>query len=187
MNPLKLKINLLSKEELEERTLNKFLQWTLTFGRYIIVGTEIIVLVVFFSRFKLDRELVDLHEQIKQKEAIVKFNHEFEKKARTIQNQLKEIKTLEENHDFTLKLLGFFEKNLPKDVGLERVSFSKKKLSLKGISLSTASFIDFLARLRTSPRFSQVVLKDLTKTEDEGLKFNLTVQVNQKSFEENLR
>ena len=67
MNPLKLKINLLSKKDLEEKALGRFLKWSLSFGRYIIVGTEIIVLIAFFSRFKLDRQLTDLHEAINQK------------------------------------------------------------------------------------------------------------------------
>ena len=46
----------------------KFLNWSLTFGRYIIIGTEIIVLVAFFSRFKLDRDFIDLHDQVKEKQ-----------------------------------------------------------------------------------------------------------------------
>lgn len=183
MKPLKLKVNLLPKEEFEEKALGKFLKWSLTFGRYIIVGTEIVVLSAFFSRFKLDRQLVDLHEEITQKEAIVKFNLEFENKVRNIQRQLEEIKGLEQNHDFSLKLLNFLEKNMPQEVVLKKLSLSKEKVSLSGVSLSTPSFINFLARIRTSKEFSQVVLESLSKRGEEELKFKLTARVNKKGFQ----
>lgn len=183
MKLVKLKINLLPKKELEGRALEKFLKWSLTFGRYIIVGTEIIVLLAFFSRFKLDRELTDLHEQINQKETIVKFNQEFEKETRNIQKQLKEIKGLEQNYDSVIKLLGFFESNIPKEVTLEKLSLSEERISLSGVSLSTSSFIDFLARIRTSEKFTQVNLEDLSKKGEEELKFTLAAEASK----ENLR
>lgn len=183
MKFLKLKVNLLSVEELEEKALGKLLKWSLTFGRYIIVGTEIIVLTAFFSRFKLDRQLTDLHEQISQKEAIVKFNLEFEKEVREIQKQLSEIKNIEQNHDLSLKLLSFLGGNTPKEVVLKSLSLSsQEKITLSGVSPSTSSFVDFLARIRTSDKFSQVVLQDLSEQEGKGLEFKLTANVSKKNF-----
>lgn len=179
----KLRINLLPKEELEERALSKLLKWSLTAGRYIIVGTEIIVLLAFFSRFKLDRQLTDLHEEISQKEAIVQYNSEIEKKARGVQGQLKEIKNIEKGCDFSIKLLAFFEENTPKGVTLEKLSFSQERISLSGISLSTTSFIDFLARIRNSEKFSQVVLENLSKIGEEKLKFQFAANISKESFQ----
>lgn len=182
MKPLELRINLLPKEELEEKALGRLLNWSLTFGRYIIVGTEIIVLIAFFSRFKLDRQLTDLHERITQKEAIIKFNLEFENEAREIQKQLAEIKDIDQNHDFGLRLLDFLEKNTPKEVFLDKLSLSQEKISLSGVSSSTPSFVDFLARIRTSEKFSQVSLQDLRMIEQEKIQFSLTAQINKKKL-----
>lgn len=182
MNFLKLKINLLPEEDLQEKALGKFLKWSLSFGRYIIVGTEIVVLMAFFSRFKLDRQLTDLHEEITQKEAIVTFNQAFEKQTRDIQKQLEEIENIEHHHEFSLKLLDFLGKNLPKEVTLKKLSFSQEKLSLSGISLSSSSFIDFLARIRDSEKFSQVVLQDLSQQGEEELEFKLTTNVSKEKF-----
>lgn len=178
----KLKINLLSKEALEEKALGKFLRWSLTFGRYIIVGTEIIVLLAFFSRFKLDSQLTDLHEEISQKEAIVKFNSDFEKEARIIQQQLKEVKGLEESHDLGVKLLNYFEKTTPKDVAFDRLSLSQEKISLSGASVTTSSFINLLAQFRNSGKFSQVVLESLSKKGEETLEFKLSAKINKENF-----
>jgi len=184
MKPAKFKINLLPKEELEERALSRFLQWSLTFGRYIIVGTEIIVLLAFFSRFKLDRQLTDLHQEISQKEAIVQYNQEFEKKVRSIQGQLEEISNLEKDYDLGLQLLGFLETNTPQEVSLEQLSFSQEKMTLSGKSLSSASFIDFLARIRNSGKFFQIILEDLSTTGETELKFKLAANINKENFKQ---
>lgn len=182
MNLSKLKINLIPKEQVEEKTLGKFLNWSLSFGRYIIVGTEIIVLLAFFSRFKLDRQLTDLHEEIVQKETIVKFNSEFEKEARKLQKQLEEIKEISAQHDFALRLLDFLGKNMPKEVTINKLSLSQANISLTGASLSTNSFIDFLARIRRSEKFNQIILQDLSQKGEEGLEFRLTGQVSKEKF-----
>lgn len=182
MKPLKIKINLLPKEEIEEKALENFLKWSLTAGRYIIVGTEIIVLLAFFSRFKFDRELSDLHEEISQKEAIVRFNQDFEGKVRSIQKTLSEIKNLEKESDFPSRLLNFLKENIPQDVTLESLSFSQEKISLVGASSSTSAFIDFLTSIRTSPKFSNLVLEDLSQREEGRLRFNFTASVNKENF-----
>lgn len=182
MSLTKLKINLIPKKQLEEKTLGKFLNWSLTFGRYIIVGTEIIVLIAFFSRFKLDRQLTDLHEEITQKETIVKFNSEFESETRNLQKQLEEIKNINEYHDFTLRLLDFLGKNMPKELVINKLSFSDQNISLSGVSLSTASFIDFLARIRHSEKITQIILQDLSQKGEESLEFRLTAKVSREKF-----
>lgn len=177
-----LKINLIPQKELEERALGKLLKWSLTFGRYIIVGTELVVLLAFFSRFKLDRQITDLREQIAQKEAIVNYNQEFEQQVRGIQTQLNEIKIISQNQDLGVKILHFFEENIPKEVTIEKFSSSPNNISLSGSSLSTTAFIDFLARVRGSEKFSQVRLENVVKTEGGEINFSLVAEIIPEKF-----
>src|SRR3989344_9255692 len=89
------KVNLLPKEELETKPFGRFLKWALSYGRYIIVTVELIVFLVFFSRFIYDRELADLNDKIEQKQAIVASAQEFEDRFRAIQNHILYIETLD--------------------------------------------------------------------------------------------
>ena len=59
--PKKHEIELLPKEEWEKTSFGKFIKWTLNVGRYIVIATELIVILAFVSRFKLDRDLTDLY------------------------------------------------------------------------------------------------------------------------------
>jgi hypothetical protein len=63
----KKEINLLPKEEFEKKPLGKFLVWALSIGRYIVIFTELIVILAFLSRFKLDRDLADLNQSVREK------------------------------------------------------------------------------------------------------------------------
>lgn len=173
-------INLLPKKRLEERPLGKFLKWCLTYGRYIIIATEVIVLIAFFSRFKLDRELTDLHESIKQKKAIIIAATEFEKEVENIQERLNQIKTLEEEQFFYAKLMEYLEKIVPSDVVLERLSLNPKEISLSGTSLTNHGFVTLLSNFRSSKSFSNIRIEAVTKNKygGPGLSFGLTADLN---------
>ena len=67
----KININLIVKEDLGEALSSQILSWALTYGRYIIIITQIVVLSVFFLRFKLDRDHTDLKEAVTQKQALL--------------------------------------------------------------------------------------------------------------------
>jgi hypothetical protein len=68
----KQEINLLPREEFEKKPIGKFLTWALSIGRYIIIFTELIVILAFLSRFKLDRDLSDLNQSIREKQAVIR-------------------------------------------------------------------------------------------------------------------
>lgn len=65
-----------------------FLKWALTAGRIIIIITEVIALSAFLYRFSLDRQLIDLHDTIKQKQTIVNNFKTNEDKYRNLQERL---------------------------------------------------------------------------------------------------
>src|SRR3989344_7187965 len=82
------KVNLLPKEELEKKTLGKFLKWILTYGRYTIISVEMVVFMVFFSRFIFDQQLAELQDSIEQKQAIAAAAQDFEKHINSVQFKL---------------------------------------------------------------------------------------------------
>ena len=81
-------INLLPREEFEQKTVGRFLIWALTVGRWIVIVTELIVITAFLSRFKLDRDLANLYEKIRLQQNIVQSYSTFEKDFRAFQNKL---------------------------------------------------------------------------------------------------
>jgi hypothetical protein len=62
-NKAQLKINLLKKKS--NRSLDVFVRWAITGGRFLVILTETIALGAFLFRFNLDRQIVDLSDRIK--------------------------------------------------------------------------------------------------------------------------
>ncbi len=158
----------------EKQSLGKFLTWVLTYGRYIIIGTEIIVLLAFLSRFKFDRDLTDLHQSISQKQAVVLAAQSLEREVRALQNHLLIVKKLEKERAFSPKLLATFEQLIPLDVSLEGFSVDNKKLSLTAVALSNEGFKTFLNNLANSSYFGDISLDNVGKASQGGVEFKIT-------------
>lgn len=169
-------INLLPGEE--GKKLGKFLTWVLTYGRYIIIGTEIIVLLAFLSRFKLDRDLTDLHSSIAQKQAVILAAQDLERQVRELQNRLLIIKKLEQQRDFPPKLLVAFESLTPVDVTLTEFSLEPSKLTLTAVAFSNEGFSTFLNNLSASAYFADISLDQVGKPRSgKGVEFKISTSL----------
>lgn len=88
-------VNLLPGDDLEGRPGGIFLKWALTWGKRIVVTTELIVILAFLSRFWLDTEVANLSEKIEQKKAIVLSQSDFEKSFRALSLRVDKSKMIE--------------------------------------------------------------------------------------------
>lgn len=61
---LRISLNLLHPKEAPTKLPERFLKWLITYGRFIVIFVEIIVVVAFLARFKLDADLDDLKRKI---------------------------------------------------------------------------------------------------------------------------
>ncbi|MBI4999482.1 PilN domain-containing protein [Candidatus Gottesmanbacteria bacterium] len=169
-------INLLPGKEAKK--LGKFLTWVLTYGRYIIIGTEIIVLLAFLSRFKLDRDLTDLHEGIAQKQTVILPAQDLEQQVRSLQNRLLIIKKISNQREFPPKLLSTFEGLTPVDVTLTGFSLESSKLFLTAVAFSNEGFSVFLNNLSASDYFTDISLDDVNKAKGGiGIEFKISTSL----------
>lgn len=63
---LRIKLNLLRPKELQTKLAEKFLKWLISYGRFIVIFVEIVVVAAFLARFKYDADLDDLKRKINQ-------------------------------------------------------------------------------------------------------------------------
>lgn len=136
--PAPISVNLLPKDPFLESVVGKFLLWSLQIGRYIVVFTELVVILTFLSRFKLDRDLTDLNEKIQvQKQTILSYG-DTEAKFNAVKNKIETIK-LVQNNQFGLNILSFLEQNLPIDVKVNQINISPNGWSMDASALSARS------------------------------------------------
>lgn len=152
-------INLLKNNKKD--LINKIINWTLTIGRGVVVLTELIALSAFLYRFSLDRQLIDLHSQIKQEQAIVAYLKNNEDKYRNLQDRL----ALASNFsNFSNKRSTIFKDiwGIAKDdVSITSITLNKNRINLNANLTSTSSLTNFVNLLKKYPNIQTLSLDNI--------------------------
>ena len=170
-------VNLLGDSELEHTPLGRIVSWAVTYGRYIMIGTEIVVLLSFISRFSLDRKLTDLKEEISQKQDIIQANVQFERDIRSLQDKLAKIKALTNQPTTPLDVLTFFQGIVPPGVYFQSFDLSGNKLTVEAVAGSTDAFSQFIANLQASKIITGVDLGSIKRDPLLGIQFAFSAGV----------
>lgn len=170
-------INLLPSEEFAASTSGRVLSWALSAFRYIVIVTELIVILAFISRFFLDAQNASLRDEIEQKQSIITGSSDFEKEFREVQKRLTIYKTLTSEEISLVKILDDVSKNIPEDVFLSSLSFLEGKLLISGFSPNERSIVQLAVNLEKNAGYKNVGLTSVaTSREDPSLlEFGLDV------------
>lgn len=142
---MKAKINLLPKKAVTWD--EKIIYFGLHYLRYIIVITQIIVIAVFFFRFKVDQDIIDLKENINEKKEILKSAKPLLDEAIIISDKSQYIRELLDKQKKTDQLIDRAFAYVPKQVVLTTVSIDTSKVNIKGYSVSEVFIKLFYDRL----------------------------------------
>lgn len=158
-------------------------KWTIESGKKIVILTEAIVLLVFISRFKLDRDTNRLRERIENKQAIVKSTQKLETEHRRIQRKLNRIKLITREQIDWNKRLDSFTQKMPQDVTLENLSLDHNSIALSAKVKTAASFGTFIKLLLQDDNTQAVFLKSSSYNKQEkNYKFSLDIRVIDNNF-----
>lgn len=166
-------LNLLPKTEFELSFWGRFLKWSLSTGRYIIILTELAVIIAFISRFKLDHDLSDLGDSIGGKQALLEASSNTEKTLRLTQIRLdeadKKIKSQSQSAEVLTKVTSVF----PSSATLTSFSLSGNNLDLTGVTSSEDALGKIYSELSTE--FKTVTLTNVSTESNNGIKFSLKI------------
>lgn len=167
-------VNLIGEEKMEHTPTGRIVTWAVTYGRYIMIGTEIVVLLAFISRFSLDRKLTDLNEEVSQKQAIIDANHDFETEFRTLQDKLARTQTLLTAPPVANNMLAAIETMLPADTRLGSLTVTQENVVGNVVANTTSGFAQLVANLQASNIFSKVEIGDVNRSPTTGIQFTFT-------------
>lgn len=175
-------INLYKKTKKDP--IDQFLSWALTYGRFVVILTQVIALSAFLMRFSLDRQLIDLHDKIKQKEAIVNLLKNNEKKFRELQSRIAVAATFSNNTTETMQLLSdIYAKS--SNITINLLTVSEGSIELEGSVQSITSLRDFINNLKGDPRIKSVNINKIeNKTSSAKININISAQLKQKTIGE---
>ena len=158
-------------------TVEKITEWLINVGRWVIVFTELIVILSFLSRFWLDQRVADLYDQTVQKITIIEAAADFEKEFRSFNQRLSQIEILQNQNQDQSEALENIVAILPPEISLKSVKINNRREQVEFIILSPkeSAFITLFQNLILTPLFSEVEIANVS-TQTLGLETELSIK-----------
>jgi len=161
---MKYKINLLLPKE--KNWLDKVIYFGLNYLRYILVITQTVIILVFFYRFKIDQEIIDLKDAVKQKKEIVIVSKPLLEEASKLIQSLDNSKMIIDNQEHFQNLLSYFNSSFPKQITLKKLTISPDGVNFDGVTNDVKLLNQYQKKMQKEGRFKNIDLKQMKKIEN---------------------
>lgn len=164
---LRISLNLLHPKEAPTKLPEKFLKWLISYGRFIVIFVEIIVVAAFLARFKLDADLDDLKRKINLDLPYVQGLSADEALIKQTQTKLALIDKTYLNSDRWQETILDVSSQLPQSIQLLGLTMEDKdetgvSFRLNGTTLSNSDLGIFINNLRNQPAFREINLASIS-------------------------
>jgi Tfp pilus assembly protein PilN len=158
--PADLHVNLLPKDPFLSSPVGKLLQWSLSVGRYLVIFTELVVVLSFATRFSLDRRVTDLNGSILQKRSIIESYGDLESQVKAVQKKIDNYSQVEQQHNLADAFPALTEIT-PQDVQLEELNIQPTSILFSGTARSNVSLNLLINNIQLSPKFADIVVEKI--------------------------
>ncbi len=170
---MRYKINLLPPKE--KSLVDKIIYFALNYLRYILVITQIIVIGVFFYRFKIDQEIIDLKEELQQKQEIVLVSSPLFKQAEATDIKINEVRQILVDQETLKEMIKYLLTRFPEKIYLDKMTIQENSFKLEGFTQDIKTLRVFFEKIKKENRFKTVNLKNVKKT-DFGFSFSFILE-----------
>lgn len=160
-------INLVPQDPFFDTMLGKTLKWAVSVGRYIVMFTELIVIISFATRFSLDRQVTDLNQAIVQKENVILSYGDLEERIREVQTKIDQYQQLEQQKNI-VDVFPSLSTITPSDVQLDELIIRPTSVTLAGTTLSQSSLNLLINNIQLSSSFFNVSVDRIETSEDQS-------------------
>ncbi len=163
----RINLNLLYPQEQSQKFAIKFLKWLLSYGRFIIIVVEIVVLGTFALRFKYDADLASLNEKINEQVPYLESLADDEALIKHTQQRLLAIKTAYSSSPDWQQILIKINNQIPPAVrftsfNLDSDNTNKAQFKIVASTNSNNDLTLFMSALKTDPYFKNINLTSIS-------------------------
>lgn len=160
-----------------DTTTSLFYKWIITTGKVIIVIVELITLGALGFRFFIDRQIVDLNDQIKRAQIFVEAQSKKEELYRSLQNKLIQINIVDKETEIKIAFLGEVTKKLNSSEFITtNLSISESRINIEAEAYSIFALNTLIDNLKSNPNVSSISVDELVSM-GQGIKFKLTTHI----------
>lgn len=165
-------VNLLPEDDLEQKSGGKFLKWSLSWGKKIVILTELLVVMAFLSRFKLDSDVANYSEEIDRRKTIIMASEDFEKQFRSVQARISKVNKLNSLPE-AVTIYSSVNSLIPGGVAVEQTTITGTQVKIEGTG-EDKDLSSMIQSFKSSPHFKGIILDKVTKKgENLGIDFSM--------------
>lgn len=169
---MKYQINILKKKELT--FFEKLIYFFLHYIRYIVVLTQIVVIFVFFYRFKVDQEVIELKEMINEKQEIINVTHPLIEQAEIIDFKTNNAKVIINKQKQFINNFNYILSIIPERITLNKFEINHSEIKLSGITSDINSIRFLYEKIRREGKFKDATIDKITK---DNLNFDFLISI----------
>jgi Tfp pilus assembly protein PilN len=175
--PAHVNINLLPKDPFLTSPIGRLLQWALSVGRYLVIFTELVVIISFATRFNLDRQVTDLNSTIHQRQVIIDSYGDLEQNVRDVQRKIDSYQQVEQQVNIadTFQSLSAIT---PQDVLLDSLNILPTSIIFAGHTNSNKSLDLLINNIQLSPDFTDVSVERIETSSDKEPGYHFQIKAN---------
>jgi len=172
-------INLLPRDSFESSTLGIVLEWSLVFGKWAVILTQLVVMGAFIYRFALDRTVTDLRKSISKNVAIVKSYEQVERDFVLAQKQVNQAKIALSSQQTMLKTMDEIHAITPNEIWYDRLNFTPDGISMTAYAASLPGFGRFLTSVQSDKHFKGIRIGKIESSSTKGaqLQFDISISI----------
>lgn len=167
-------INLAPKDPFFSTPLGRILKWALSVGRYIVIFTEVIVIVSFVSRFTLDRQITDLNNSINQKANVISSFGSLEQDVRNTQKAIENYTQVIQSKEI-LQTFPALTEVTPVGIILRQLTIRPEQININGATYSQDVLNTFINNLTLSSYFSDITVGRIESNPQDDSSFTFTI------------
>ena len=175
---------MLPKDPFFQTAFGQSLRWALSIGRYIVIFTELVVIISFVTRFTLDRQVTDLNASINQKRMVIESYGDLEQRFLFIQQQMSDYQELRQEANL-VEVFPLLNDTIPSNVVLDSLLIRADEVVFTGSALSSTALNVLVNNVQLSPYFNEVNIGSIESRGENlaGVNFDLTASINPSSQE----
>jgi len=158
----------------EKNTTDKIIYFAFHYLRYILVITQFVAICVFFFRFKVDQDIVDLQEKADQKQSIIVATKDLLTRVQEVDAKMGQVAILLDKQESLLSEFNYISNKLPQEIQLSDFKLTDSGIVLQGKSTTIDPVKTLYDDLQLDKRFKIIDLSNIEKSED-GFVFNMTL------------
>lgn len=166
----RIKLNLLHPNEIPASLPTRLLRWVVSYGRYIVIITEVIVVGAFLLRFKLDADIDTLKTSINKDLPYIEGLSEYEAQIRQTQLKLSTVGTTYTNTPDWKRIFDDLSAEVPFNLRLNNLTIDNTDdknpflgIKITGQTISSSELGLFIRKLRDKKdKDNNKIFKDIS-------------------------